>query len=855
MGNTKVKGIVVELGGDATSLSKAIKSVSSEARDTQSELKKIERLLKMDPGNITLLKQKQELLNHSIEETEEVVTALKDAKDKADQDMANGTEINEKAYRELERQIEANEITLRNTRQEADKVASALNDIDDDSLDRVGSAAGRIEKALQDAFNTSAQEIKDLQKELKEVDKLLDLNPNSVDLLDQKFELLTDSVLQTQKRLDALRETLKKADTDDDFYIDDKAYRELVRQIAAAEQKLEQFTTEARKTANAINEIDDKEIHDVADAADDAEEALEDAAKEAADFGDVLKAGLIAEAAGSIVDSMKNVAEETKEYRKIMGSLEVSSEQAGYSYFEMSDAYRKLYGVLGDDQSAATTLANLQALGLSQENLLSLIDNCVGGWVKYGDSIPIDGLAEAINETAKAGQVTGTFADILNWGAREGETYGVKMREATEANEEWNKAVADAETAEDYFNLALQQCSSEAERANLIMQAMADQGLSEMSEKWKANNQALVDSNLAQESFTHLMASLGETVSPVMTEIQEGGALLLGTMLELAERVDFEHLAEVIAAVFDAVDQLIWLMVDNGDVLISILAGIASGLVALKIAEFVKTLSDVHSGVLTLTQAFPILGNAIAILTNPVFIVSAAIVGLVALIATKGDEIQAVLQKVDDFLQGVFATDWTTVFGPVLGGILNGFFANLKALWDSVLQILNGVIDFIRGVFTGDWERVWLGVKEIFGGVFSGLVALAKTPINFIIGMINSAIDAVNYLISGLNRIPGVNIGSIGQIPMLASGGTVWSGSAIVGEAGPELLTVDGGKAVVQPLSVNTNKIEGLLGDINGRLGSDEPPIPIKIQLTLDGNVIGETALKYSRMKGRAYGN
>lgn len=115
--------------------------------------------------------------------------------------------------------------------------------------------------------------------------------------------------------------------------------------------------------------------------------------------------------------------------------------------------------------------------------------------------------------------------------------------------------------------------------------------------------------------------------------------------------------------------------------------------------------------------------------------------------------------------------------------------------------------------------------------------------------------DGGTYLISGLNRIPGVNIGSIGQIPMLASGGTVWSGSAIVGEAGPELLTVDGGKAVVQPLSVNTNKIEGLLGDINGRLGSDEPPIPIKIQLTLDGNVIGETALKYSRMKGRAYGN
>lgn len=702
MGNTKVKGIVVELGGDATSLSKAIKSVSSEARDTQSELKKINRLLKMDDGNITLLKQKQELLNHSIEETEKVVTALKDAKDKADQDMANGTEINQAAYRELERQIEANEITLRSTRQEADKVASSLNGIDDDDL------------------------------------------------------------------------------------------------------------------------------RDVADAAGDAEEALEGAAKEAADFGDVLKAGLIAEAAGSIVDSMKNVAEETKEHRKIMGSLEVSSDLAGYSAEQTGEAYKKLYGILADDQSSATTLANLQALGLSQDDLLSLIDNCIGGWAKYGDSIPIDGLAEAINETVKAGQVTGTFADILNWGAKEGETYGVKMREATEANEEWNKAVADAETAEDYFNLALQQCSTEAERVDLIMQAMADQGLASAAEQWEANNTSLVEANQASADLQEQMGMLGEKLEPLTTK-----------------------LTEMISAVLEWFNSL-----DSGTqnfILGTVLLVAAIGPVAAAFSGVTSSVSGIMQILPKLQTMFSSVLGFIA--ANPIVLLIAAIVGLVAIIATTGDEIQAALQKVDDFLQGVFATDWTTVFGPVLGGILNGFFANLKALWDSVLQILNGVIDFIRGVFTGDWERVWLGVQEIFGGVFSGLVALAKYPINGIISMINSAIDAVNYLISGLNRIPGVNIGSIGQIPMLASGGTVWSGSAIVGEAGPELLTVDGGKAVVQPLSVNTNKIEGLLGDINGQLGSGEPPIPIRIQLLLDGNVIGETALNYSRRKGRAYGN
>ena len=92
----------------------------------------------------------------------------------------------------------------------------------------------------------------------------------------------------------------------------------------------------------------------------------------------------------------RSVAEETKEYRKIMGSLEVSSEAAGYTAEQTGEAYRRLYGVLADEQSAATTLANLQALELNQEDLLALIDNVIGGWAKYGDSIPIDSLAEAV---------------------------------------------------------------------------------------------------------------------------------------------------------------------------------------------------------------------------------------------------------------------------------------------------------------------------------------------------------------------------------------------------------------------------------------------------------------------------
>ncbi len=111
-----------------------------------------------------------------------------------------------------------------------------------------------------------------------------------------------------------------------------------------------------------------------------------------------------------------------------MASLEVSSERAGYSAEETAETYKTLYGVLGDDQTAATTTANLQAIGLEQDKLTELTNAAIGAWATYGDSIPIDGLAESINETIQAGTVTGNFADVLNWASLEGETFGVTLK-------------------------------------------------------------------------------------------------------------------------------------------------------------------------------------------------------------------------------------------------------------------------------------------------------------------------------------------------------------------------------------------------------------------------------------------
>lgn len=626
------------------------------------------------------------------------------------------------------------------------------------------------------------KDIGDTQSQLKDVERLLKLDPTNTQLLEQKQRLLGDAIGQTKDKLDALKDAEKQVQAQfERGEVSRQKYDALEREIADTEIALKNLKKRADNADSAVGGINEKPLRDVEKAAKSADDALEDAGKEASNFGDILKAEVAVEGAKGLLGYIKDLGEETKEYKKIMGSLDVSSEDAGYSAEQTKESYEQLYGVLGDEQTAATTLANLQAIGLSQSDLNKLIKNNIGAWAKYGDSIPIDGLAESINETIKAGQVTGTFADVLNWGAKEGETFGVKLKANTEANEEWNKAVLEAKTAEDFFNLALQDASTETERANLIMQAMADQGLSKAGDAWQKNNESLIENNQANAELQEQIAELSELALPIITQITGAVAGLLG-----------------------------WFNSLDGDTQMLILTII--GLVA-AIGPLISTISGISSAISFLVA-------------NPIVLLIAAIVALVSLIAVKGDEIQGMLQKLDNFLQNIFLTDWTQVFGPGLGDVLNAFFANIKNIWDAVKRVFDGVIDFIRGIFTGDWERAWKGVQNIFGGIFDGLVAMAKAPLNGIIGLLNMAISGINELIKGFNSIGfdlpdwlgggswHPSIPTIPKIPYLAKGGILSRGSAVVGEAGPELLTMMGNKAMVQPLTSNQTTNNANFGGI-----------------------------------------
>lgn len=746
---------------------------------------------------------------------------------------------------------------------------------------------------LSKALSGVNKEIKSTQSQLKDVEKLLKLDPGNTELLRQKYELLNQEVEQTDQKLDALREAEKQVQAQ--FQRGDigkDKYDALKREVIETEAKLGNLRTEAKNAENALNGIDEKPVEEVRQAAKEAGDALEDAGKEASTFGDMLKADAIVEGVKGIASSLKDAAEDSKEYMRIMGSLEVSSQQAGYSAAETEEVYRALFGVLGDNQTAATTTANLQALGLEQSNLNQLVNATVGAWAKYGDSIPIDGLAESINETIRAGQVTGTFADVLNWGSKEGETFGVKLKENTEANKEWNDAVNNATTAEDFFNLALQQAGSDAERANLVMQAMADQGLAAAGEAWQENNEALVENNQANADFEDSMAELAEQVLPILTQITDAVTKLIDFVLNNKDALIFAittigtallawNVVSIIQDVIGvmkgldastklvAASQKILNAVMNANpimLIVSAIAALAAGFIYLwnnceefrefwinlwnKISEiflaawdaivnfFTETIPNAWNAVVewfsgipewwsnlwsNVAQFFTDIWNSITQFFQNTWNSITTFFSEAA--STAIGKVTEIFQKFNDWLSGIFAKDWTEQFG-IFGNVINGFMQNVQNIWESIKKIFSGIIDFIAGVFTGDWERAWEGVKNIFGGIFDGLIALAKAPLNAVIGLINGMINGINWVIDKINSISidlpdwlggahiGFNIPKIGNIPYLAKGGILSEGSAIVGEAGPELLTMMGNQAVVRPLTNQTSNTANF-GSIN----------------------------------------
>lgn len=460
----------------------------------------------------------------------------------------------------------------------------------------------------------------DFKKSLAEVNSSIQENRSAFKLAQSQWDENTKSAEKLQDRQKYLAKQTE--DYSDKVKLLERELKELENSEERNEDAINKKKNQLNQAKTSLNNYK-KGLSDVEQEIQDGTDKIKKYTKEIEDFGDKASKvgdGLsgVSTAAAGVLAGAAALVPATEEYRKVMGSLEVSSEMAGYTAEQTEETYKSLFGVLGDDQSAATTTANLQALGLSQEQLMQLVNGTVGAWAKYGDSIPIDGLAEAINETAKVGTVTGTFADVLNW----------------------------AGTSEDAFNEKLAACATESERANLIMQELANQGLMQAGEKWKENNQNLVEGNEATAELQEATAELAETIAPLITELTQLMAGLLGK---------FNDMPESVQAVI----------------------GIALALVAVSSTLF-GTIGKVSSGISGLTSFMGLASKGASALwgvisANPIGAIVTLVLGLIAVFVT-------LYNKCEWFRDGV------------------------NQIWGGIKNFLGGIRDWLKSVFNFEWK-------------------------------------------------------------------------------------------------------------------------------------------------------
>ena len=702
---------------------KQLNNINTSLRTLGTEMQKVVSEFAENANGQEALIAKNQVLTSSIEkQREQLETSKKALAEAAEKYGENATETlkwqqvvnrSETELNKLENELKQNSTAL-------EEMEQGLRDVETGMEVKAGAEYERQLSEIDTALQTLGTEMQKVTSRYAE-------NANGQEALLAKNKVLNTSIETQKRKLEACKKAL--ADASREFGEGSTQAMKMQQAVNRSETELNKLENELKQNNTALDEME-QGLRDVETGLRDVADAAEDAEKESSSFGDSLKASIlgngIVEGVKGIYSAISGLMEETKEYRKIMSSLEVSSKKAGYSTKETTESYKTLYGVLGDDQTAATTTANLQALGLSQDKLTQLINGTVGAWANYGDSIPIDGLAEAINETAKVGTVTGTFADVLNW----------------------------AGTSEDAFNERLAACGSESERTNLIMQELADQGLMQAGKAWQEQNKDLVAANQAAADFDQGMAQMAERLSPVTVSVQEGINQILQKVLELTEGADFEELGEVIDGAFDflvediipLVVEFVGFLIDNKDSVAGALETIGVGFAAWKLTSLASGLIGVLNGTTTLSTVLPGLTGGVtalnkAISANPIGFVITLILMLVtavvhlwntnedfrnnatALMEELKEKVSNMVESVKRFF-GNLADSAKEMGGNIKDAVVDGFekaVDYIKSLpgrakeWGK--DFIQGIVDGIKGMIS----KLKNAVKDVAGTIASHL--------------------------------------------------------------------------------------------------------------------------------------
>lgn len=556
-------------------------------------------------------------------------------------------------------------------------------------------------------------------------------------------------------------------------------------------------------------------------------------------LGDFAKKGV--KAAGAAVAGMTAafiaLDGATEEYRVAQGKLNAGFQAAGLSADTARKSYRNFYAILGDTDTATEASQLLANMAKNDEEVTKWTRIAAGVHGTFGDSLPIEGLVESANETARTGQITGVFADAINWATKEGEKFGVALKADTEANKEWNEAVKSAASAEDFFNLALKNCSDESARQKLIVDTLS-KTYDKAADSYYANNQQVINARRNHATLDEMLAKVGDTSAKVKNQLwvlagaAEDGSIRSGSMLDWVQRkaeafgqwiegLDLSSLQkqfdeQFAQALQKAGEALQWVR-DNSDTLIGTLKKLAvmwgigqvfsfvAGIISAgqTIGGFIKTVWKLVTAKGVESAAW--IHNTAMMVVNKAGMVASAVASGVATGAT------AALTAAQWALNAAFVA---TPIGWIVLGLAAVVAAGVALYknWDTVKAKAG---------------EVWNSIKTAFGGIRDSIVnafSAAKEKVAGFFSWLNQKIESVPILGSiykgGKSAVSWVADHLDGN----AMGTPYWRGGYTrVNERGGEIMNLPSGTQII-PHDVSVKAAGGR---------------SVTVNVTIQGNVIG----------------
>ena len=645
MAKSSIKGITIKIGGDTTGLDKALKETNKKSRELESELKAVDKALKLDPNNVTLVKQKQDLLKDSIKETKSKLDVLKEAQSQVTAQYKKG-EIDAGQYRAFQRELETTKSKL-----------SSLKD----------------EKKNVNAIGTAFKKAKD-----------------KVEPVIKKVEKVGSAIGGAASKAVKFTATLGKIDT---------------AMIGKAADGFKKYTQ-------------------------------------------TIGVGL-----ATVTTALAANVETSREWNSDMTKLKTNAETSGNNFDFMKSKMQDLVAITGESDSSIEALSNLMAVGFSDEQMTPAINALSGAVEKFPDTLKIESLSDSLQETLATGAATGQFSELIG-----------RMGDSV-----------------DDFNAGLQSCTSEAERQQYALDWLANSGLSEINDEYQSANKSTLDYERASFELQDALASLGTAFTPVMAGAKGMAADFLTKSLPAVQKLSggFTKLFDGVSSLLDAYDS------GGLDGLTEQIPVVISGLFSSAsetLAENAPTLITAATTVLTsiiqsLAQLAPSLINSILpSLLNGFF-------GLInALVSTIPTLVPELVQGAITLFMGLIdgLNDVIKQLMPMLPSLIkqitDKLIENLPAIIEGGFQLLTGLITGLTKCTPDLIDAIIALIPVITDSLTENLPALVKAGMELIVALAKGLPDAIPDIINALPEIISAIIDGFKEVDWLDLGANILKG-------------------------------------------------------------------------------